>query len=123
MGLRYSSSSSLAGPNCFESPDVRVIGGARDIPYTGTLIAVLAPTDSDEGCRLLGLIFDDVSTLIVDCLHSDDEIRAFRAACEANGIERVIEHATLIPRPCPPPTNQLQVMDWSVRLFTELRPT
>lgn len=125
MGLRYTRNVS-AGPNCFESPDVRVVDGVRDIPYTGTLVAVLVPTESDRedhtGCQRLGLIFDDETTLVVDCLHSEEEIRAFRRTCEENRITRVVEHASLVPRPCPPPTNQTQIPDWSAQLFAELRP-
>jgi hypothetical protein len=49
--------------------------------------------------------------------------QVFREDPDLDLVEQVIEHATLIPRPCPPPTNQLQVMDWSARLFTELRPS
>lgn len=121
MGLRYIRGST--GPNCFESPEVRLLDdGARDIPYSGALCAVLVPTESERDCQLLGLIFDDQSTLVVDCLHSEEEISAFRAACEANGIERVTELTASIMAPCPPPTNQIQVQDWSLKLFAELRP-
>ena len=119
MGLRYLRASS--GPNCFESPDVRLMDGERDIPYVGTLCAVLVPTDADRDCQLLGLIFDDESTLVVDCLHSQEEVLAFRAACDANGIVAVTQLTTSITAPCPPPTNQIQVKDWSLKLF-ELRP-
>ena len=119
MGLRYLRGST--GPNCYESPEVRLLEGARDIPYVGSLCAVLVPTDSEDDCQLLGLIFDDENTLVVDCLHSDDEVRAFHAACGDNGIERVAELTTSIMAPCPPPTNQTQISDWSLKLFA-LRP-
>jgi len=121
MGLKYPSTNS--GPICYESADVRLVDGVRDIPFEGSLTAVLAPTDSDRGCRLIGMIFDERSTLIVDCLHGEAEIRAFRAACEMNRISSVTELTTRITAPCPPPTNQRQVADWSAKLFNELRPT
>jgi hypothetical protein len=125
MGLNYQRGPT--GPNCYESPDVVVLEGARDIPYTGTLIAVLAPTDEDRDsedcCQRVGLIFDDECTLIVDCLHSEEDVKAFRVTCGDNMIGQVIELTALVPRPCPPPTNQTQVADWSMKLFYELRPT
>jgi hypothetical protein len=120
MGLRYLRGST--GPNCFESSEVRSVDGTRDIPYVGSLCAVLVPTDSGKECQLLGLIFDDESTLVVDCLHGDDEVHAFRAACGDNGIAQVTELTTSIMAPCPPPKNQLQVAAWGLKLF-ELRPT
>lgn len=120
MGLRYVRGSS--GPNCFEAPQVRLIDGERDIPYAGALCAVLVPTDSEKGCQLLGLIFDDERTLVVDCLHGADDVAAFRAACERNGIEQVTELTTSIMAPCPPPTLQVQLTDWTQKLF-ELRPS
>jgi hypothetical protein len=100
---------------------VRLMNGARDIPYVGSLCAVLVPTESDRDCQLMGLIFDDENTLVVDCLHSEEEVSAFRAACVENGIAQVTELTASIMAPCPPPTNQIQVKDWSLRLF-ELRP-
>lgn len=118
MGLRYNRPP--GGPNCFESPDVRIVDNQRDIPFTGTLTAVLAPvtpTDEDRDCQLVGMIFDDQGTLIVDCLHSQDEIDAFRLTCRDNMIAAVSELPRPIGRPCPPPRNQAQVSDWSGKLF------
>jgi hypothetical protein len=120
MGLQYVSAN--GGPICYESADVRLVDGVRDIPFQGSLSAVLVPTSSDRGCRFLGMIFDERTTLIVDCLHSEGEVRAFRAACARNHISTVTELTRQIMAPCPPPENQLQVMDWSARLFIELRP-
>ena|SRR5689334_9026208 len=121
MGLKYISTS--GGPECFAASEVQVINGKRDIPYVGSLSAVLVPTDSAHGCQLIGMIFDDQRTLIVDCLHSDHAVRAFRAACKANGIEQVTELTRSIAAPCPPPTNLAQAQDWSKQLFHELRPS
>jgi hypothetical protein len=121
MGLKYISAS--GGPECFALSGVQVIDGERHIPYVGALSAVLVPTDSDEGCQLIGMIFDDQRTLIVDCLHSEAAVHAFRAACKANGIARVVEVTRSIAAPCPPPTNLAQVQDWSMKLFHELRPS
>ena len=120
MGLKYLTAN--GGPVCYESAEVRLVDGARDIPYEGSLAAVLVPTDSPGRCRLLGMIFDERSTLIVDCLHSEAEIRAFRAACERNGIHTVAELTMQIAAPCPPPKNQTQIEAWSTRLFDQLRP-
>jgi hypothetical protein len=122
MGLRYQRGPT--GPNCYESPDVQLIDGRiRDIPFEGSLIAVLVPTDSGRECNLLGLIFDDRATLIVDCLHADDEVRAFRDTCAENRIERIAELSAPILAPCPPPTNQIQISDWAAKLFSNVRPT
>jgi hypothetical protein len=99
---------------------VRIIDEQRDIPYTGRLTAVLAPTESTETeceCRIVGMIFDEQGTLIVDCLHSQDEINAFRITCRDNMIAAVAELPSPIARPCPPPRNQAQVADWSWKLF------
>ena len=120
MGLKYQSTNS--GPICYESADVQLVDGVRDIPFEGSLTAVLVPTDGGRGCRLIGLIFDEKSTLIVDCLHGEAEIRAFRAACERNMISSVTELTLQIMAPCPPPTNQRQISDWRAKLFNELRP-
>ena len=121
MGLRYIGVS--GGPDCYESVDVRMVGCERDIPYVGSLSAVLVPTESEAGCQLIGMIFDDHRTLIVDCLHGDDAVRAFRASCAANGIARIVELTRSIAAPCPPPTNLAQAQDWSMKLFHELRPS
>jgi hypothetical protein len=120
MALRYSNLS--GGPVCFEFADVTRVDGVREIAYQGSLSAVLVPTESDRGCHRLGLIFDDRNTLIVDCLHSEEEVNAFRATCEANGIP-VTERERSIMTPCPPPKNQIQVASWSAKLFTDLRPS
>lgn len=120
MGLRYSRGPS--GPNCFESPDVRIMDGRRDIPYTGGLVAVIAPTDSERECGMVGMIFDERGTLIVDCLHDEDEIGAFRISCRENSITNVVELATRIARPCPPPANQAAVPGWAANLFRSYRP-
>ena len=123
MGLRYDRALSASGkPNCYESSEVRLVDGVRDIPFEGALIAVIVPTRGGQGCQHLGLIFDDQSTLVVDCLHGEAEVRAFRAACRDNQIERVTELSASIMAPCPPPTNQLQIEDWRQKLFRELRP-
>ncbi len=119
MGLRYNRAPN-GKPNCYESADVQMIDGVRDIPFEGSLSAVLVPTDSERECRQLGLIFDGRTTLIVDCLHSDDEVRAFRFTCAENRIS-IAERTTSIMTPCPPPTNQTQVEDWAAKLFSELR--
>jgi len=119
MALRYNRAK--GGPICFEFADVTLVDGAREIAHQGSLTAVLVPTHTDRGCHRLGLIFDDQRTLIVDCLHGEAEVRAFRATCEANKIP-VTELTRSIITPCPPPTNQIQIADWSARLFTELRP-
>lgn len=121
MGLRYISAN--GGPVCFESADVQLVDGVRDIPYEGSLTAVLVRTDSEHGCRFLGVVFDDRSTLIVDCLHSEAAVDAFRATCERNQISTVTERTVQIATPCPPPTNQRQIEDWRMKLFNELRPT
>lgn len=120
MGLRYVSAN--GGPVCYESADVRIVDGVRDIPYEGSLAAVLVPTDNERGCNRIGLIFDDRTTLVVECLHGEEAIRAFRSTCAVNRIETVAELATVRPDPCPPPPNQLQVEDWALKLFSELRP-
>ena len=121
MGLRYQRGPT--GPNCFESPDVRLIDDRiRDIPFEGSLAAVLVPTDSDRECHQLGLVFDERNTLIVDCLHSEDEVYAFRSTCTENKIELIVELTAPIAAPCPPPENQLQVGDWAATLFAQLRP-
>lgn len=115
MGLRYVRGP--GGPNCYESPDVRIVENQRDIPYTGSLIAVLAPVDSERDCQKIGMIFDGQGTLIVDCLHSDDEISAFRITCRENMITSVNELTIAITRPCPPPKNQAAIGDWTNTLF------
>lgn len=120
MGLRYRSLS--RGPICYESAEVSLVDGVREISYQGSLCAVLAPAVSDHGCKYLGLIFDEKTTLIVDCLHSDSEVQAFRATCASNSISMVTELSRSIMTPCPPPPSQRQVEAWSARLFTELRP-
>jgi hypothetical protein len=117
MGLKYARGP--GGPNCFISPDVQMIGGVRDIPYTGAPLALLVPTDSKRDCKLLGVILDDRATLVVDCLHADDEVRAFRSTCRANSIE-VSEWGATINAPCPPPENQMQVSSWAQSLFEQL---
>jgi hypothetical protein len=99
MGLRYFRGPN--GPNCFESPEVRVINGQRDIPFTGALTAVLAPTYDEFACPVVGIIFDDQTTLIVDCLHSDDEIEAFLGTVRDNDIATVRE----LDHPDPPPVS------------------
>lgn len=120
MGLRYVRAP--GGPNCFESPDVRIVDNQRDIPYTGRLTAILAPTDSERDCQLVGMIFDERNTLVVDCLHSEDEVGAFRATCRENMIAAVSELPNPIKGPCPPPTNQAAVGDWTGKLFKSYRP-
>jgi hypothetical protein len=120
MGLRYVSAN--GGPICYESADVRLVDGVRDIPYEGTLSAVVAPTDSErDGCPYVGFVFDDRNTLIVDCLHDDSEVAAFHSTCSDNRITRVAELSAPIARPCPPPENQLQVEDWAAKLYSQLR--
>jgi hypothetical protein len=120
MALKYSNLS--GGPVCYEFADVTLVNGVREISYQGSLTAVIVPTDSDRGCHRLGLIFDERRTLIVDCLHDEDEVNAFRATCEANQIATVAELTRSIRTPCPPPPNQIQVASWSAQLFTDLRP-
>ena len=120
-GLRYARETN-GGPVCFESPEVRVIDGQRDIPVSGTLSAVLAPTYAECTCPFVGMIFDDQTTLIVDCLHRDDEIEAFLATARDNGIATVGELTTPILTPCPPPKNQVTLADWRAMLFHEYRP-
>lgn len=119
MGLIYQRGP--RGPNCFESPDVRVIANERDIPFTGRLVAVLATTTSDRDCQRVGMIFDEQSTLIVDCLHSDEDVTAFKVTCRDNGIGAVTELPMAISTPCPPPRNQLALEDWRLRLFRDHR--
>ncbi|HWU89082.1 MAG TPA: hypothetical protein VN253_17575 [Kofleriaceae bacterium] len=123
MGLKYLRAS--GGPNCFESPDVRIVNDERDIPFTGRLSAVLARTDSERDsecdCQVVGMIFDDETTLIVDCLHSDDEVNAFRTTCRDNMIDTVNELAIAITGPCPPPKNQAALGDWTQTLFRNYR--
>lgn len=118
MGLRYSRIPN-GKPNCFESADVQVVNGVRDIPYTGQLIAILVPTDSDRDCHLLGVILDDQGTLVVDCLHADEEVIAFRRTCSKNKVA-VTEHGKAIAVPCPPPTNVTQVSTWAAGLHKQL---
>jgi hypothetical protein len=120
MGLRYLSVSGV--PICYESAEVSLVDGVREISYAGSLSAVLVPAVSDHGCQYLGLIFDEKSTLIVDCLHGEAAIQAFRDTCAANNISMVTELTRSIMTPCPPPPNQRQVEAWSARLFTELCP-
>lgn len=120
MGLRYLRAP--GGPNCFESPDVRVIDGERDIPYHGTLVGVVAATDSDRDCHTVGVILDDQTTLLVDCLHDASEIDAFKASCRKNGMQNIVEVTTPIMAPCPPPKNQAQLGEWRAGLFRELHP-
>jgi hypothetical protein len=119
MGLKYLMGP--GGPNCFESADVQLVDGERDIPYTGTLSAALART-TNRDCQRVGMIFDERSTLIVDCLHSDEDIAAFKRTCVENGIRSVVELAAPIAAPCPPPRNQLTLEDWRRRLFRDYRP-
>jgi len=117
MGLRYVSAS--GGPICFESSEVRVIDGQRNILFTGTLTAVLAPTYDEFACPFVGMIFDDQTTLIVDCLYNDNEIDGFLATARDNDIAAVQELTTLIPTPCPPPKNEATLEDWREMLFHE----
>jgi hypothetical protein len=116
MGLRYTRETS-GKPNCFEAPEVRVIDGQRDIPFTSTLTAVLAPTYAEFACPFVGMIFDDRTTLIVDCLYSNDEIEAFMATVRDNDIANVRELTTSILTPCPPPTNEAMLEAWREMLF------
>ena len=120
MALRYRSAS--GGPICYEFADVSLVDGVREIAYEGSLTAVLVPTESERGCKRIGLIFDERNTLIVDCLHSEAEISAFRDMCAKNAIAKLTELTASIMTPCPPPTNQIQVAHWSAKLFAELRP-
>ena len=120
MGLRYLRGPT--GPNCFESPDVRVLDAQRDIPFSGTLTAVLVPTYAECACPFVGMIFDDRTTLIVDCLHSDDEVDAFLATARDNAIAPVREVTTPILVPCPPPDNQAMLADWIDMLFRAYQP-
>jgi hypothetical protein len=117
MGLRYVRGP--GGPNCFMSPDVRLIDGVRDIPYTGALTAMLVPTDSERDCHLMGVIVDERVTLVVDCLHADEEVAAFRRTCRDNSVE-VTQLDQKIAAPCPPPDNQMQVEAWATSLFEQL---
>lgn len=118
MGLQYNRAPN-GKPNCFESPEVRLVDGVRDIPYEGTLAALLVPTDSDRDCQLLGVIVDDRLTLVVDCLHADEEISAFRSTCRDNAVE-VTQLDLKLAVPCPPPDNQMQVEAWAASLFAQL---
>lgn len=119
MGLKYLRAP--GGPNCYQSPDVSLIDGERDIPYTGALTAFLVPTDSERDCQLLGVIIDDRVTLVVDCLHAEEEVLAFRRTCRDNALE-VTERQAKIAAPCPPPENQMQIESWAASLYAELRP-
>jgi hypothetical protein len=118
MGLRYGRTVN-GRPNCFESADVQLLDGVRDIPYTGALTALLVPTDSERDCHLLGVITDERVTLIVDCLHADEEVAAFRATCRDNRVE-ITQLDVKIAAPCPPPTNQLQLEAWAASLYAQL---
>jgi hypothetical protein len=121
MSLKYVSAA--GGPVCYESANVRVVDGEREIPYTGSLVAVLVRAQSsDQRCERIGMIFDAESTLIVDCLHSDAEVASFQEMCRQNAVA-LTELAQTIAGQCPPPANQLQVEGWADRLFRELRPT
>src|SRR5262249_24336854 len=71
MGLRDGRETN-GKPMCFESSDVRLIDGQRDLPFSGTLSAVLVPTDAERVSPLVGMLFDDQTTLLVDCLDSND---------------------------------------------------
>jgi hypothetical protein len=118
MGLRYYRAPN-GKPNCYESADVRTVDGARDIPYTGSLSAILVPTDSDRDCHLLGVIIDGRMTLIIDCLHAAEEVQAFRSTCRTNAVE-VTERDAKIAVPCPPPDNQMQIQSWAEELYVQL---
>jgi len=120
ISLRYVSVH--GGPICFASPDVRVIDAQHDIPFSGTLTAVLVPTYAECTCPVVGMIFDDRTTLIVDCLHSDDEVDGFLATAHDNAIATVRKLTTSILAPCPPPTNQATLADWRGMLFRKYRP-
>ena len=120
MGLRYLRAP--GGPNCFASPDVRIIDAQRAIPFTGTLTAVLVPTYAECSCPVVGMIFDDQTTLLVDCLRSDDAVDGFLATARDNAIATVTELTTPILVPCPPPDNQAMRADWREMLFREYHP-
>jgi hypothetical protein len=98
---------------------VQLVDGVRDIPYTGALTALLVPTDSDRDCQLLGVITDERVTLIVDCLHADEEVVAFRSTCRDNEVE-VTQLDLKIAAPCPPPENQMQIDAWAASLYAQL---
>jgi hypothetical protein len=118
MGLQYNRATS-GKPNCYESPEVQLLDGVRDIPFTGSLVAYLVPTDSAQDCQLLGVILDEQGTLIVDCLHAEEEVLAFHRTCRDNSLE-VSSWGVKIAAPCPPPENQLQVATWAASLFQQL---
>jgi len=120
MSLRYARLAK--GPICYESMNVRIVDGDREIPYTGALCAVLVRAESsDHRCERIGMIFDAESTLVVDCLHSEAELTAFQDVCRRHEV-KVVELPRTIAGPCPPPPNQLQVAGWAAKLFRELRP-
>jgi hypothetical protein len=65
------------------------------------------------------VIVDDRVTLVVDCLHADEEIDAFRSTCRDNAVE-ITQLDLKIAVPCPPPTNQAQVESWAATLYAQL---
>jgi hypothetical protein len=107
-------------PICYESANVRLVDGIREIPYTGALTALLVPTDSAADCAVLGVFIDQRVTLIVDCLHAPEEIDAFHRACRDNAVEATPWGGVKIAAPCPPPENQMQVAGWAAGLFLQL---
>ena len=101
---------------------MRLSDAQRDLPFSGTLSAVLAPTDAARVCPLVGMLFDDQTTLRVDCLDSNDAVDAFLATARDNAIATVTALTTPILAPCPPPTNEATRADWRAMLFHEYQP-
>ena len=118
QALELPSSGAAQGkPNCFVSPDVRVIDGQRVIPFSGPLSAVLVPTDAAPACPLVGMVFDDQTTLLVDCLDSPEAVAAFLAMAGDHAIATVPTLTTEIAAPCPPPETETAIEDWRAMLF------
>lgn len=110
------------GASCFVSDDVETEGVEHNIAYSGALVAVVLPTNCDQRCEPVGIIFDGVTTLLVHELRSASDDEAFRAMCKNNSIP--VHNLSGGPggTVCPPPANQAQVEEWRKNLFLKYRP-